>query len=30
VWIMSDKDRFRFIIVYLKLNGAFWANCTIF
>jgi len=21
---------FRFIMVYLKLNGAFWANCTIF
>ena len=21
---------FSFIMVYLKLNGAFWANCTIF
>ena len=21
---------FRFMIAYLKLNGAFWANCTIF
>ena len=27
IWKILD---FRFIIVYLKLNGAFWANCTIF
>ena len=29
-----DLDEFKlvfsFIMVYLKLNGAFWANCTIF
>ncbi len=24
------RFRFRFISVYLKLKGAFWANCTIF
>ena len=27
-WVI--RIRFRFMIVYLKLNGAFWANCTIF
>ena len=29
---LADKFQldFRFIIVHLKLNGAFWANCTIF
>ncbi len=26
--IMGFRFLFRFIIVYLKLNGAFWANCT--
>jgi hypothetical protein len=25
-----ERLRLRFIIVYLELNGAFWANCTIF
>ena len=29
-WVIAIRFRFRFIIVYLKLNGAFWANCTIF
>jgi len=28
--LLPVRFRFRFIIVYLKLNGAFWANCTIF
>ena len=30
VEVLHLRFGFRFIIVYLKLNGAFWANCTIF
>ncbi len=26
----NDSLVFSFIVVYLKLNGVFWANCTIF